>query len=201
MLESIKAVAAIEVPPRYQPRSAKRRCVAPCAHLLRSSGRAARRRDHGRAGRYGLSRAQRRRRRGDAGRRHFLDDFGVDLTRGAAIAPSFLPALSRLERAPLSRRRPRRREILRRCVDLGWLTRARDHRAVTITPIGRAGLLATFGIGFESGESAEDPGGVDAKRAALRPPFPVSTHATKRNAYAGSATLSRSLATTVARYG
>jgi len=41
-------------------------------------------------------------------------------------------------------------EILRRCVEVGWLERARDHRAVTITPAGRAGLLSTFGIAFEA---------------------------------------------------
>src|SRR5215470_2453634 len=34
MLESIKAVAAIEVPPRYQPRSAREGCAALRAHLL-----------------------------------------------------------------------------------------------------------------------------------------------------------------------
>jgi DNA-binding transcriptional ArsR family regulator len=41
MLESIKVVAAIEVPPRRQPRSAavsKRRCTLFCPKLLRSPG-------------------------------------------------------------------------------------------------------------------------------------------------------------------
>jgi DNA-binding transcriptional ArsR family regulator len=44
MLESIKVVAAIEVPPRHQPRSSTRRCTPLCPKLLRSPGWQARRR-------------------------------------------------------------------------------------------------------------------------------------------------------------
>ena len=105
MLESIKAVAAIEVPPRHQPRSAHDEATALRTHLLRPSRRPRRRCDRRCAGRQRVDRAHRRRRRGDGGRRApaCLLRRGTD----AAVAqpPHLLPALSRLERAPLSRRR------------------------------------------------------------------------------------------------
>ena len=47
MLESIKAVAALETPARYQPRSARDDAHALCPHLLRPPCRSARRRDRG----------------------------------------------------------------------------------------------------------------------------------------------------------
>ena len=33
-----------------------------------------------------------------------------------------------------------------RCLDLGWIARQRDLRAVTITPAGTQGFAETFGI-------------------------------------------------------
>ena len=40
-------------------------------------------------------------------------------------------------------------EIWRRCLELGWLTRRRDTRAVRVTAAGRRGLRDTFGIKLE----------------------------------------------------
>ncbi len=40
-------------------------------------------------------------------------------------------------------------EIWRRCVELGWLKRAPDTRAVHITAAGRAGLRDTFGVDLD----------------------------------------------------
>jgi hypothetical protein len=37
-------------------------------------------------------------------------------------------------------------EICRCCVDLGWIVRERDTRAVRLTSVGQAGLSALFGI-------------------------------------------------------
>lgn len=41
-------------------------------------------------------------------------------------------------------------EIRRRCLELGWLTRQRDSRAVRVTPAGRRGLRETLGVDLES---------------------------------------------------
>ncbi|MGY2052678.1 ArsR/SmtB family transcription factor [Methylobacterium sp. JK268] len=50
-----------------------------------------------------------------------------------------------------SERRPHLAGVLgaalcRRCLDLGWIRRARDSRAVTVTPEGRRGFSAAFGL-------------------------------------------------------
>jgi len=42
-------------------------------------------------------------------------------------------------------------------MDLGWLTRSRDYRAVTITTAGRKGLWETFGIDLAPGEPLKIP--------------------------------------------
>jgi hypothetical protein len=41
-------------------------------------------------------------------------------------------------------------EIWRRCLELGWVTRQRDTRAVRVTPAGRRGLRETLGVKLES---------------------------------------------------
>ena len=104
-----RQVAAIERPPRHRPPSARRRCAALCPHLLRPSGRPARRRADRRAVRARSRRSQRRGRRGHAGRRTNSSAFGVDLAAAARQPPDVLPALPRLERAPLSPQGHRRR--------------------------------------------------------------------------------------------
>jgi DNA-binding transcriptional ArsR family regulator len=108
VLESIKAVAAIEVPPRYQPRSARRGTTLR-ADLLRSSRRPRRRCDRRCAGSEGLHHSRRRRRRGNCGRRGLPHRIWRRLDAGIRQSKNFLPSVSRLERAALSCRWTRRR--------------------------------------------------------------------------------------------
>ena len=42
-------------------------------------------------------------------------------------------------------------ELLRRLVELGWLARQRDSRALRLTPAGRRGLRDTFAVTLEFG--------------------------------------------------
>ena len=104
MLESIKAVAAIETPPRHQPRSiaddALRFARTCYDHLAGTLGVAIA--DALVAKRYVVLSEE-----GGAvtaaGKR-FLVDFGAVLTTKAGSRTHLLPALPRLERAPLSSR-------------------------------------------------------------------------------------------------
>lgn len=157
MLEGIHAVAAIEVPPRYQPRSAKddalrfaRTCYDHLAGWL------------GVAIADALINANYLTLSDDGGEvtnegRRFLESFGVALTAE--------PRSRRVYCRPCLDWSERRyhvaghigRGILARCLELGWLTRSRDHRAVTITPAGRAGLRATFGIELAPGDVLKIP--------------------------------------------
>lgn len=146
MLEGIKAVAAIDVPPRYQPRSAHDdalRFARTCYDHL--------------AGRLGVAIADALVEKGyvvltdeggevtEAGAR-FLKGFGVNLVLASRSRRIFCrPCLDWSERRYHVAGHVGR-EILRRCLELGWLVPAGDYRAVTITAAGRAGLLATFGI-------------------------------------------------------
>jgi hypothetical protein len=144
MLESIIAVAAIEVPPRFQPRSMRDdalRFARTCYDHL--------------AGRLGVAIADALVAREhvvlsedggevtQAGAR-FLTDFGADLNlRSKRIFCR--PCLDWSERrhhiAGLVGA-----EIWRRALELGWLKRERETRAVRLTAAGRAGLLDTFGV-------------------------------------------------------
>jgi hypothetical protein len=79
----------------------------------------------------------------DAGAR-FLTEFGADLrARGKRIFCR--PCLDWSERryhvAGLVGA-----EIWRRCLDLGWLIRERDSRALRLTAAGKIGLSDTFGV-------------------------------------------------------
>jgi DNA-binding transcriptional ArsR family regulator len=152
MLESMKAVAAIEVPPRHQPRSAleeRLRFARTCYDHL--------------AGRLGVSLADALVAKGcvvldadggevtDAGRL-FFGDFGVDLAAKARGRRIFCrPCLDWSERryhvAGLVGA-----EMCRRCLELGWLARERDSRALRITPAGDAGFQVTFGLSFTEDE-------------------------------------------------
>jgi DNA-binding transcriptional ArsR family regulator len=146
MLESIKAVAAIETPARYHPRSAQddALCFARTCydHLAGSLGVAiadalvARRfivlTDEGGAVT-------------PAGAR-FLTKFGVDSRAKSAGRRIFCRAC-----LDWSERRYHvagfiGSEIWRRCLELGWLARQRDTRAVQVTAAGRRGLRDTFGV-------------------------------------------------------
>ena len=146
MLESIIAVAAIDVPPRYQPRSirdAALRFARTCYDHL--------------AGQVGVAIADALVANGHivltedggeltpAGAR-FLTEFGADLNaRGKRVFCR--PCLDWSERRPHVAGLVGA-EIWRRCLEFGWFKRERDSRALRLTTAGRAGLLDTFGIGF-----------------------------------------------------
>jgi len=146
MLESIKAVAAIETPPRHQPRSAQDdalRFARTCYDHL--------------AGRLGVAVADALVAKkfvvlSDEGGEvtktgaRFLNDFGAALDSKAAGKRIFCRAC-----LDWSERRYHvagwvGSEIWRRCLELGWLARQRDSRAVRLTPAGRRGLRETFGV-------------------------------------------------------
>ncbi len=146
MLESIKLVAVIEAPPRYQPRSAQDdalRFARTCYDHL--------------AGRLGVAIADALIANeylvladdgGEVTARgvKFLTDFGADLasrrrTRRIFCRPCLYWSERRYHVAGLVGA-----EIWRRCVELGWLVRDRDMRAVRVTQAGQAGLHRTFGL-------------------------------------------------------
>jgi len=146
MLESIKVVAAIETPPRYHPRSAEDdalRFARTCYDHL--------------AGQLGVAIADALVGEGhmiltdeggevtDAGSRS-LAAFGVDLTSKSRNRRIFCrPCLDWSERryhvAGLVGS-----QIWRHFLELDWLVRGRDTRAVRVTPAGRSGLYETFGL-------------------------------------------------------
>jgi DNA-binding transcriptional ArsR family regulator len=144
MLESIKAVAAIEVPPRHQPRSARDdalRFARTCYNHL--------------AGQLGVAITDALIAKGhvvltddggeltDAGTR-FLTGFGADLTsksRRIFCRPCLDWSERRYHLAGVVGT-----AIWRRCLELGWLVREPDTRALKLTAAGRAGLRETFGV-------------------------------------------------------
>lgn len=152
MLESIQAMAAIEVPPRHQPRSAADEAL----RFARTCY------DHV-AGTVGVAIA-------DAlvGAGHvILSDDGGELTdSGARFLTGFGATLTpktnsrRIYCRPCLDWSERRHhvagfigaEICRCCLERGWLTRMRDSRALRLTPEGRAGLIETFGVRLIDGE-------------------------------------------------
>jgi DNA-binding transcriptional ArsR family regulator len=151
MLESIKAVAAIEVPPRYQPRSVqddRLRFARTCYDHL--------------AGQLGVAIADVLIAKGyiilteDGGEmtksgENFFSAFGAKLTVASRNRRIFCrPCLDWSERryhvAGLVGA-----EIWRCCIEQGWLRRDRDTRAVRVTPDGQVGLRNTFGIRLNKG--------------------------------------------------
>jgi DNA-binding transcriptional ArsR family regulator len=145
MLEGIKAVAAIETPARYQPRSARDddlRFARTCYDHL--------------AGKLGVAIADSM----VAARYLVLTEEGGEMTKAG------IRFLSRFGADPDSQAQRRifcracldwseRRyhiagfvgaQILRRCLELGWLIRRRNTRAIGVTPLGRRGLREVFGI-------------------------------------------------------
>ena len=154
MLESIKAVAAIELPPRYSPRSAADdalRFARTCYDHI--------------AGRLGVAIADAL----IAKQYIVLSEDGGEVTEaGAAFLASFGVALTP---RPHSKRifcRPcldwseRRHhvaghvgaEICRRCLELGWVSRMRDTRALKLTPTGATGLFDSLGLDLKDGASS-----------------------------------------------
>jgi DNA-binding transcriptional ArsR family regulator len=155
MLESLKAVAAIEVPPRHQSRSAADDAV----RFARTCY------DHV-AGTVGVAIADAL----SAGGHVVLSDDGGELTdSGARLLALFGAALvpkakhRRIYCRPCLDWSERRyhiaghvgAEICRCCLERGWLTRMRDTRALQLTPEGRRGLADTFGVAL--GEDAPRP--------------------------------------------
>ena len=146
MLESMIAVASIEVPPRHQPRSPqdeRLRFARTCYDHL--------------AGRLGVAIADALVVNGrvvldddggevtEAGRRFFCD-FGLDLSANARSRRIFCrPCLDWSERryhvAGLVGA-----AMCARCLELGWLARERDSRALRITSAGDTGLHEMFGM-------------------------------------------------------
>jgi DNA-binding transcriptional ArsR family regulator len=157
MLESIKAVAAIDVPPRHQPRSAQ-------ADALRFARTCY---DH-LAGRLGVAIADALVARGhvvladDGGEvtasgESFLTRFGVELSPGVRTRRIYCrPCLDWSERRYHVAGQVGA-EICRCCLELGWISRIRDSRALRLTPNGRAGLRDSFGVEFGDEAAAERP--------------------------------------------
>lgn len=150
MLESMKAVAAIEMPPRYQPRSARDEAL----HFARTCY------DH-LAGRAAVALADALVARGyvvlgdDGGEvtpagSAFLADFGADLQPAAHSRRIFCrPCLDWSERRYHVAGHVGA-EMCRCCLQRGWFQRERDSRALHLTPAGAAGLLDRFGVEFPS---------------------------------------------------
>jgi DNA-binding transcriptional ArsR family regulator len=171
MLESIKAVAAIEVPPRHQPRSAKDdalRFARTCYDHL--------------AGRLGVALADAL----VAGRhvvlaedggaltekgRKLLSEFGVALATSAGSKRVFCRACLDWSERRYHIAGLLGAQLLRRHMELGWLVRERDSRAVRITTAGRAGLRDMFGLDPDTLTAAAPR---TTRRAA-----PIASHAEK----------------------
>jgi DNA-binding transcriptional ArsR family regulator len=155
MLEGIIAVAAIEVPPRYQPRSIRDealRFARTCYDHL--------------AGRLGVAIADALVAQGhvvlgedggevtDLGRR-FLTGFGASLE----------PRSKRIFCRPCLDWSERRYHVAglvgtaiwHRCLELRWLVRERDSRVLRLTVAGRAGLFETFGVDLEERQGLQRP--------------------------------------------
>ena len=148
MLESIIAVAAIEVPSRYQPRSVQdealrfaRTCYDHLAGYvavavtdgLVSKGHVVLTEEGGEVTESGMA---------------FLTRFGANLAASRSRRIFCKPCLDWSERryhlAGLVGA-----EICRRCLELGWVTRQRDTRALRVTSAGLTHLSDTFGCRLE----------------------------------------------------
>ena len=146
------AVAALEVPTRYRPRSARDealRFARTCYdHLAGQLGVAIAdvlvAREHVVLGDDGGMVT-------DAGVK-FLTGLGLDLTAPSAPKRDFCrPCLDWSERRYHIAGRLGT-ALLCRCTELGWLSRARETRAVQLTDTGRAGLRATLGLDLPESE-------------------------------------------------
>jgi len=162
MLESIKAVAAIEVPPRHQPRSLRddglrfaRTCydhlagqvAVAIADALVARQYVALEDDGGEVTPAGAV---------------FLSDFGVDLRPPLHSRRIFCrPCLDWSERRYHIAGRVGA-EICRCCLQRGWFARERDSRALRLMPAGRTALLDTFGVDVTPQLAPSRVGGISA---------------------------------------
>jgi DNA-binding transcriptional ArsR family regulator len=160
MLESIKLVAAIEVPPRHHPRSAQdeeTRFARSCYDHL--------------AGRAGVAITDALVAMGyivlsdeggeltSSGER-FLGTFGADLSQRPGSRRIFCqPCLDWTERR-YHLKGLVGAAILRRLLELGWFKRVPDSRALRLTPSGRTGLSEAFHVEFD--EKRQSPDRVEA---------------------------------------
>lgn len=151
MLEGILAVAAAQLPPRRVPRS-------PVEESMRTARTCY---DHI-AGRLGVGMADALIGRGhivleeDGGEvtetgSEFFVGFGVELAGARGYQRAFCRTC-----LDWSERRPHiagavGAALLRRCLDLCWVQRRRDSRALTITEAGRRGFADTFDVRFFEG--------------------------------------------------
>jgi hypothetical protein len=160
MLESIKAVAAIEVPPRHQPRSAADealRFARTCYDHIAGTVGVAIADALQAAGHVSLS--------DDGGE---LTDGGVRLLSRFGVMPEPKTKSRRIYCRPCLDWSERRyhlagfigAEICRCCLERRWLTHMRDTRALQLTPEGRKGLAETFGV-----QLVADQGGRVLRRA------------------------------------
>jgi DNA-binding transcriptional ArsR family regulator len=158
MLESIKAVAAIETPPRYQPRSMHddalrfaRTCydhlagqvAVAIADALVAKGYIALDEDGGEVTASGAL---------------FLAGFGADLNRHSSRSRRIYcrPCLDWSERRYHIAGHVGA-EICRCCLQLGWFARERDSRTLRLMPAGRTGLFDTFGVALNSARTLTKP--------------------------------------------
>ena len=89
--------------------------------------------------------------------RRLLAEFGADLTPNPARKRIFCrPCLDWSERRYHVAGHVGA-EICRRCLELGWLTRERDTRALRLTAAGLAGLRATFGVDLGTVHHPQSP--------------------------------------------
>jgi DNA-binding transcriptional ArsR family regulator len=183
MLENMKAVAAIEVPSRYQPHSARDtalRFARTCYDHI--------------AGEVGVAIADALIANGSI----ILDDDGGEVTdSGARVLAQFGADLSAKSGSTRIFCRPcldwsERRyhiagrvgaEICRRCLERGWLKQERDTRALHLTPSGQRGLADSFGVRFRgegqarlqqmdsanSGKALQGPGGPEETLSTIAP--------------------------------
>jgi DNA-binding transcriptional ArsR family regulator len=173
MLESMKVVAALEVPPRYQPRSVRdeairfaRTCYDHLAGVVAVAiADALVARDYVVLGDDGGEVTA-------AGAR-FLGEFGADLSAPSRGRRIFCrPCLDWSERRHHIAGHIGA-EICRCCLQHDWFVRERDSRALRLSSAGREGLLSRFGIAFgDEGENARRfaiAGSGSANRVSLTP--------------------------------
>ena len=148
MIESMMAVAALDAPPRRRPSSARDealRFARTCYDHL--------------AGKLGVAIADALVAHG----RVVLDDDGGEVTPAglallAEIGAECVPSGRRAFCRPCldwTERRPHLAgavgaALAERCFALGWIERLRDSRAVRVTPKGRSGLRAAFGVELDA---------------------------------------------------
>ena len=125
MLESIMAVAAIEMPPRYRPRSPRDDALVARSQVALSD-------DAGEVTADGVK---------------LFGDLGIDLAAEKRLSPRRFcrPCLDFTERR-FHLAGSLGAMLARRCFELRWIERRRDSRAVAITAVGHEGFRKAFDL-------------------------------------------------------